>query len=67
MGPASTFEEEVAVQMTAGHRAALVQRGLPPTIGGLTEAMVADALAGAPRGDALGGDVEFTPAPAAGP
>ena len=65
MGPASTFGEEVGSQMTADHRAALVQRGLPPTKGGLHEAMMVDALAGTSREDALGGDIEFTPA--AGP
>ena len=65
VGPASTFEEEVGSQMTADTRAALVQRGFPPTMSGLHEAMMVDALSDAPREDALGGDVEFTPA--AGP
>ena len=65
-GPApiseGAFEEEVSAQMTAGTRAALVQRRLAPTSGGLVESMIEDVLAGAPRDDALGGDVDFSPA-----
>ena len=56
------FEEEVSAQMTAGTRAALVQRRLAPTSGGLVESMIEDVLAGTPRDDALGGDVDFSPA-----
>mmetsp|Transcript_31778 Transcript_31778/g.75654 ORF Transcript_31778/g.75654 Transcript_31778/m.75654 type:complete len:122 (-) Transcript_31778:121-486(-) len=65
-GPApiseGAFEEEVSAQMTAGTRAALVQRRLAPTSGGLVESMIEDVLAGAPRNAALGGDVAFSPA-----